>query len=49
MITLRDIEVVFCGTGWFKIVDFIRDRLPSGVSIRIRDFSRPLVDELASG
>jgi phosphoglycerate dehydrogenase-like enzyme len=42
------IDVVFCGTGWFTIVDYIRARLPAGVSIRIRDFDRPITEELAT-
>jgi phosphoglycerate dehydrogenase-like enzyme len=39
-------NVVFCGTGWFPIVEYIRRRLPAGVVIRVRDFSRPLAAEL---
>lgn len=39
-------NVVFCGTGWLPIVDFIRDRLPAGVAIRVRDYARPVADEL---
>ncbi len=40
-------DIVFCGTGWFPIVDRIRDRLPPGASIRIRDTSRPVTAEVA--
>lgn len=39
-------DVVFCGTGWRPIVEYIRQRLPPGVSIRVRDPSRPLQDEV---
>jgi phosphoglycerate dehydrogenase-like enzyme len=41
-----NVNAIFCGTGWASIVDVIRARLPAGVTIRIRDFERPLVDEL---
>lgn len=46
MSNTREINAVFCGAGWTSIVDVIRERLPDGVAIRIRDFDRPLVDEL---
>ncbi len=39
-------EILFCGTGWFPIVDAIRVRLPDGWNVRSRDFSRPLVDDV---
>jgi phosphoglycerate dehydrogenase-like enzyme len=39
-------QVVFCGTGWFPVVDEIRARLPAGAAIRVRDPGRPVVDEL---
>jgi phosphoglycerate dehydrogenase-like enzyme len=38
------VRVVFCGTGWFPIVDAIRARLPPGVTIEARDPGRPLVE-----
>jgi phosphoglycerate dehydrogenase-like enzyme len=38
--------VTFCGTGWLPIVDAIRERLPPGASIRVRDHGRPLATEL---
>lgn len=41
-------EIVFCGNGWLTLVDRIRDRLPDGVSIRVRDHSRPIVEEVRS-
>lgn len=41
------IELVFCGTGWFPIVDAIRERLPAGATIRARDPARPLLEEVA--
>ncbi len=40
-------RVVFCGSGWFPIVDAIRARLPAGATIRTRDPARPLVEEVA--
>jgi phosphoglycerate dehydrogenase-like enzyme len=40
-------RIVFCGTGWFPVVDAIRERLPEGATIRTRDFSIPLADDLA--
>jgi len=40
------VQVIFCGTGWLSIVDFIRDRLPSDISIRTRDLSKPLLEEI---
>ncbi|MEW5851778.1 MAG: NAD(P)-dependent oxidoreductase [Myxococcota bacterium] len=39
-------QLVFCGTGWLPIVDAIRVRLPTGASIRVRDLTRPLVEEV---
>lgn len=39
-------NVVFCGSGWLPVVDFIRDRLPPGVTIRARDLSLPITDEV---
>ncbi len=39
-------QIVFCGTGWLPIVNAIQERLPRGCSIRVRDTSRPLADEL---
>lgn len=39
-------RLVFCGTGWLPIVDFIRARLPPGASLRVRDPTRPLPEEL---
>src|SRR6266496_435864 len=40
-------QLVFCGTGWHELVDVIRDRLPAGAAIRIRDPGRPLGAEIA--
>jgi phosphoglycerate dehydrogenase-like enzyme len=40
-------RLVFLGSGWLSIVDEIRRRLPEGVTIRARDFTRPLADEIA--
>jgi phosphoglycerate dehydrogenase-like enzyme len=39
-------KIVFCGTGWLPLVDEIRARLPDGAAIRVRDFARPVLDEL---
>jgi len=39
-------HIVFCGTGWLSIVPRIRARLPQGATIRIRDYDRPLPDEV---
>lgn len=39
-------RLVFCGTGWFPVVDAIRARLPRGCTIRIRDTARPITEEL---
>lgn len=39
-------RIVFCGTGWFPLVDVIRERLPAGASIRVRDPHRPVRDEI---
>lgn len=43
---MRRVNVLYCGTGWLSVVDFIRERLPSGVSIRARDRTKPLREEL---
>jgi phosphoglycerate dehydrogenase-like enzyme len=45
---MRRVNVLFCGSGWLLMVDFIRERLPPGVSIRVRDLStqKPLRDEV---
>jgi len=39
-------RLVFCGTGWFPVVDAIRERLPPGNTIGIRDTAKPIVEEL---
>ena len=33
---MRRVNVLFCGSGWRLMVDFIRERLPPGISIRAR-------------
>jgi phosphoglycerate dehydrogenase-like enzyme len=43
---LSRMQLVFCGTGWFPVVDAIRQRIPNRHTIRIRDTSRPIVEEL---
>src|SRR5207237_1245391 len=40
-------RLVFCGTGWFPVVDAIRERLPDGATIRTRNFEIPLAEDLA--
>jgi len=42
------IDVVFCGTGWLPMVDAVRERLPEGAAIRLRDYDRPLAAEVAA-
>ena len=39
-------QIVFCGTGWYPIVDAIRARLPPGTSIRSWDPRLPLVSQI---
>ncbi|MDI1449942.1 NAD(P)-dependent oxidoreductase [Polyangium sp. 6x1] len=39
-------QIVFCGTGWFPIVDAIRARLPSGVALRSWDPGLPLAGQV---
>src|SRR5262245_60248836 len=43
---LSPMQLVFCGSGWFRVVEAIRAKLPVGSTIRIRDFSRPLAEEV---
>jgi phosphoglycerate dehydrogenase-like enzyme len=40
-------RLVYCGTGWLPVVDLIRERLPLGASIAVRDPSRPVREQLA--
>jgi phosphoglycerate dehydrogenase-like enzyme len=42
------LDVVFCGTGWLPMVDAVRERLPEGATLRVRDHVRPLAEEVAS-
>ena len=39
-------KVVFCGSGWFEILDFIRARLPAGASLVAWDRVTPLTEAL---
>lgn len=39
-------KIVFCGSGWFEILDFIRARLPAGVSLEAWDRRTPLREAL---
>jgi len=41
------LDIVFCGTGWLPMVDAVRERLPKGASLRVRDPGRPMADEVA--
>ncbi|MFW5921108.1 MAG: NAD(P)-dependent oxidoreductase, partial [Polyangiales bacterium] len=40
-------HILFCGNGWLSIVDLIRERLPEGDTIAVRDFERPLEEQVA--
>jgi phosphoglycerate dehydrogenase-like enzyme len=40
-------ELLFCGTGWLPIVDILRARLPAGATLRVRDRSRPIAEQVA--
>jgi len=40
-------RILFCGSGWHGIVGRIEARLPESASIRIRDFDRPLTEEIS--
>jgi D-3-phosphoglycerate dehydrogenase len=40
------VRIVFCGSGWFPVVEAIRSRLGPDHTIEVRDFSRPLVESL---
>ncbi len=39
-------QIVYCGTGWFPVVDAIRVRLPPGVAIRAWDPRLPLAGQI---
>lgn len=39
-------RIVYCGGGWFPVLDFLRARLPEWAILRRRDLNRPLVDEI---
>lgn len=40
------LEIVFCGTGWLPVVEMIRERLPEGAVVRMRDHERPIEEDL---
>ena len=44
---MPDLDIVFCGTGWLPMVDAVRERLPAGATLRVRDYDRPMTDEVA--
>lgn len=39
-------QLLYCGSGWLPIVEYIRARLPPGAAIRTWDRERPLVEEV---
>lgn len=39
-------KLVFCGSGWFEILDFIRARLPAGATLVAWDRAAPLPEAL---
>lgn len=43
---MTPLDIVFCGTGWLPMVDAVRERLPAGTSLRVRDYDRPMADEV---
>ncbi|MEM9487546.1 MAG: hypothetical protein AAGC55_00310, partial [Myxococcota bacterium] len=48
-VILTGVRVLFCGTGWLPLIDFIRDRarehaLP--LELQVWDRQRPLVEEI---
>jgi len=44
---MTHLDIVFCGTGWLPMVDAVRERLPEGASLRVRDPDRPMAEEVA--
>jgi len=44
---MTELDVVFCGTGWLPMVGAVRARLPEGASLRVRDYDRPMAEEVA--
>ncbi len=44
---MTELDIVFCGTGWLPMVDAVRARLPEGASVRVRDYDRPIAEEVA--
>lgn len=43
----RRVQLLYCGSGWLPIVDYIAARLPAGSSIRTWDRKIPLVEAVA--
>ncbi|MEZ4296458.1 MAG: NAD(P)-dependent oxidoreductase [Polyangiaceae bacterium] len=37
-------KVLFCGSGWFEIIDFFRERLPPGAELVVWDREAPLAE-----
>src|SRR5262249_35272829 len=44
--TEAPLRIVYCGSGWFPVLDFVRARLPTWATLRRRDLARPLIGEL---
>lgn len=44
---MTELDIVFCGTGWLPMVDAVRERLPDGATVRVRDYDRPMAEEVA--
>ena len=45
-VQLRAMQLLYCGSGWLPIVDYIRARLPAGAAIEIWDRNVPLVERV---
>lgn len=44
---MTELDIVFCGTGWLPMVDAVRERLPDGATVRVRNYDRPMAEEVA--
>jgi phosphoglycerate dehydrogenase-like enzyme len=44
----RPLDIVFCGTGWLPMVDHLRERLPAEAKVRVRDYTKPIAEAVAS-
>jgi D-3-phosphoglycerate dehydrogenase len=43
-VSLRAVQLLFCGSGWFPVVDFIRERLPDGSGVAVWNRAVPLLE-----